>query len=154
MEKDSFYDIKNVPFTDRESFNNTILLLTLVKSDYYYILGFDRLMNVIEIAFDFESEQHSKITETVTVNFNSSESEVVFQCIIKNAYADDTSKEIVRKRKDDCLSIKNGELVFEWRKDKNSISPISVATMNKSILRIKADVFAFLEEYYKLTVNK
>lgn len=63
MHNDYYYNTKTTSFPDRETFNNTILLLTMIKSKYYYIVGFSRPNNVIEIAFDFESDLHGLITE-------------------------------------------------------------------------------------------
>ena len=48
-----FY-IVNKPVSVRETFNNTILLLTMVKSEYYYIISFSRSKGQIEIGFDYE----------------------------------------------------------------------------------------------------
>lgn len=151
MEKDSFYDIRNVPFTSRESFNNTILLLTLVKSDYYYIIGFDRLENIIEIAFDFESELHSKITENVTINFDFSPDAVLFICELKNAFADKQSGLLSKKEE---WSIKNGKLIYELKIQKDSIFPLSIKDMNEIILGIRKDIYDFLEKYYLIILNE
>ena len=95
--KENFYDLCNVPFVSRESFNNTILLLTLVKSNSYYITGFNRLKNIIEIAFDIESELHSSVTESVTIDFGSSCDNVLFNCELKNVIADKNAELLTEK---------------------------------------------------------
>jgi len=154
MVQDSFYDIRNVPFTSRESFNNTILLLTLVKSDYYYITGFDRLKNIIEIAFDFESELHSKITESVTINFDFSPEAVLFTCELKNAFADKQSALLLKKQKKEEWSMKKGKLVYELKIQKDSIFPLGVKDMNEIILGIRKDIYNFLENYYLFILSK
>lgn len=59
MDKNEFYKTDK-PLAVRESFNNTILLLTMVKSEYYYIIGFSRAEGKIEIGIDFESELTAK----------------------------------------------------------------------------------------------
>ena len=50
MNNEVYYNTKTIPLAERETFNNTIILLTLVKSQYYYIVGVSRPSNIIEIA--------------------------------------------------------------------------------------------------------
>lgn len=68
----------------RESFNNTILLLTMVKSEYYYIIGFSRTEGKIEIGFDFESDLHGKITEIAILDFYSADNSIELSCNLTN----------------------------------------------------------------------
>lgn len=58
--KEEFYKV-DISSSKRESFNNTILLLTMVKSEYYYIIGFSRVKGQIEIGFDYKSSIHNII---------------------------------------------------------------------------------------------
>ena len=49
MDSKILHNIKDTPFSERETFNNAILLLSMVKSEYYYIVGFSRPNNIIRI---------------------------------------------------------------------------------------------------------
>ena len=40
--QEKFYKVETT-VSKRESFNNTILLLTMIKSEYYYIIGFGQM---------------------------------------------------------------------------------------------------------------
>ena len=82
--KKEYLDLKKVPYTDRESFNNMILLLTMIKYEYYYIIGFSRKCGTINIGFDYQSKYHDYISESVCVDFNSNEEEVIIKCEIQN----------------------------------------------------------------------
>ena len=79
MDKNEFYKTDK-PLAVRESFNNTILLLTMVKSEYYYIIGFSRAEGKIEIGIDFESELHGKITENIILDFYGFEDFIELSC--------------------------------------------------------------------------
>lgn len=152
--KENFYDIRNVPFASRESFNNTILLLTMVKTDYYYIVGFDRLKNIIEIAFDLESDFHSAITENVTIDFGSNPDTVLFRCGLTNALADEYSALLTEKLNSEEWSVKEGEVIYELKVKKDTIIPLGINDMNEIILKIRKNVYDFLEDYYFLVINK
>ena len=148
MHNDYYYNTKTTSFPDRETFNNTILLLTMIKSKYYYIVGFSRPNNVIEIAFDFESDLHGLITETMTLNFNESEEYLVLRCKFANISDD------IRGRKDfscegngDIVSDQEG-LKYEYLLPKDRILPMSVEKMNAFIIEAKAEIIRFLEKQY------
>lgn len=149
MKNDCFYDIYNTPLRTRESFNNTILLLTLVKSEFYYIVGFDRMKHVIEIAFDLESDIHFKITESVKINFDYSDSEICFECFITNALVDGFSADIIGRNCKRGIRIEKDRLIFERIIKKDPVLPVSCKKANEIILKIKDDISSFLEEYYE-----
>ena len=92
MNNKEFYKTDK-PLTVRESFNNTILLLSMVKSEYYYIIGFSRSEGIIEIGFDFESKLHGKNTEIIILDFYRS-----FILVITHISADQ-SKDIYRTQR-------------------------------------------------------
>lgn len=151
--KENFYDLCNIPFVSRESFNNTILLLTLVKSNSYYITRFNRLKSIIEIAFDMESELHSSVTESVTIDFESSCDNVLFNCELKNVLADKNAAFLTEKTNKKEWSIKNEKVVYELLVEKDDVFPLGVNDMNEIILKVKKNIYDFLEDYYFLVVT-
>lgn len=149
MNNEEFYEI-DIPLSVRESFNNTILLLTMVKSEYYYIIGFSRTKGQIEIGFDYESDLHSKITETIVVDFYCKDDSVLLSGKIKNIDSSDIN---ALMSLNDGFSVENNVLVYTLVIPKDKIIPTSISAMNKYILKAKGEIFAFLESYYKECVS-
>ncbi len=150
MGNKEFYQI-DIPVSVRESFNNTILLLTMIKSEYYYIIGFSRVNGIIKIGLDYESELHSTITESLVVDFYSEDGNVVLCSKLKNIEISDIESICID---DNHFSIENGLLIYKTIIPSDKLIPTSINTMNKCILQAKADIFNFLECYYKRCVSK
>lgn len=136
----------------RESFNNTILLLTMVKSEYYYIIGFSRVKGIIEIGFDFQNELHEKITETAILDFHGADNYIGLSCTLKNI--DGVSIETLMNRKTNkAFSVENGSVVFRTKMPLDSLIPTSIKKMNEYILQAKSEILIFLEDYYKQCIK-
>lgn len=152
MSNEFYYNTKTDTFPERESFNNTILLLTMVKSQYYYIVGFSRPNNMVEIAFDFESDLHSLITESVTLHFDESDKYLVMRCHIKNVSSKmGFAKGSVFKGKGE-INNNNGKLIYEYLIPKDNLIPLSIEKMNAYILDAKKEIVDFLEKQYALYI--
>lgn len=148
MHKDFYYNTKTISFPDRETFNNTILLLTMVRSQYYYIVGFSRPNNVIEIAFDYESDLHSVITESITLHFGESEDNVILRCKIKNLKEEMCVEHgIISKGKGIVKCCETG-FNYEYYISKDKLIPVSVENMNLFILEAKEEIIDFIEKQY------
>ena len=121
----------------------------MVKSQYYYIVGFSRPDNKIEIAFDFESELHSHITESVLIDFASDEEFVLFHSklnnipAIKSASTFQTSTSFFGN-----FSMDSSGILYDLKIRKDSHIPTSIEKMNEYILCAKRDIITFMEEYY------
>lgn len=140
----NFYNIKDVPFCDRESFNNAILLLTMVKSEYYYIVGFSRVKGIINIGFDFENEYHKTNTEIISLDFNSSDEEILIRCEIQNFSGESIS--IDSNKYDGIFSIVNNKVFYLNKIRKDDVFPSSKKELNKKILSCKNEIIKFLKE--------
>lgn len=151
MDSKEFYK-SDKPLSVRETFNNTILLLTMVKSEYYYIIGFSRNSGIIEIGFDFESELHGKITESTTLDFYGNEECVELSCRLSNIDGENI-KEIMDGKVSQAFSFENGAVIYRTQIPSDSLIPTSIKTMNECILQAKSEIFAFLESYYKKCVS-
>lgn len=151
MDKKEFYKTDK-PLAVRESFNNTILLLTMVKSEYYYIIGFSRVKGIIEIGFDFESELHGKITETAILDFYGDDNYVEFICSLRNIDGENIET-IMNGRINKAFSVESGSVVFRAKMPSDSLIPTSIKMMNEYILQAKSEIFVFLEDYYKQCVK-
>lgn len=132
----------------RESFNNTILLLTMVKSEYYYIIGFSRTEGKIEIGFDFESDLHGKITEIAILDFYSADNSIELSCNLTNIDGENV-KEIMNGKINKLFLFENNSVIYKAKIPSDKLIPTSIQVMNKYILLAKSDIFAFLESYYK-----
>lgn len=151
MNNKEFYKTDK-PLAVRESFNNTILLLTMIKSEYYYIIGFSREKGIIEIGFDFESELHGKITETVILDFYDKDNCVELSCNLKNIDIENV-KEIMNSKINKAFSFENGSIIFREKIFSDRLIPTSIKVMNEYILQAKSEIFAFLESYYKECIS-
>lgn len=148
MNNEVYHNTKTIPLAERETFNNTIILLTLVKSQYYYIVGFSRPSNIIEIAFDYESDLHSVVSESITVDFGSDDECVLIRAALKNV----SVKDFVLTDDIDSEGIFtcDGEnVVYNLKIKKDKLIPMSIEKMNSCILKAKSEIIAFLESCYE-----
>lgn len=149
MNSEIYHNTKTIPLAERETFNNTIILLTLIKSQYYYIVGFSRPSNIIEIAFDYESELHSAITESITVDFGSDDECVVMHAVLNNVFAQNfsLSENFVTEG---VFSCDGDKVVYDFKVKKDKLIPTSIEKMNGYILQAKSEIVAFLEGCYEM----
>lgn len=153
MKCETYYNTKNVPLADRETYNNTILLLSMVKSEYYYIIGFSRPANVIEIGFDFESDIHGKITESMLIDF-SPEEYVVLRSELCNIQSNERYDTIINFNSEvNKIKQHDGKYHYELRIKKDKLIPASIEKMNEYILMAKSDIIEFLEKCYRISFN-
>ena len=142
--RDEFYRV-DTSAEKRESFNNAILLLTMVRSEYYYIIGFSRLKGQIEIGFDYRSDIHSTITESVIADFYSDDDRIILSGEIKNI---DPGRFACRTPLPDNFYWEKDVLRYSTSAPRDGLIPVSIEKMNAIILRAKNEVFAFLENCY------
>lgn len=142
-----FYNINNVSFCDRESFNNAILLLTMVKSEYYYIVGFSRAKGSINIGFDFESECHKIITEFISIEFNSSDEYIIIKSEIQNSIGE--SIEIDSAKYIGSFFTVNNQIFYTRKIRKDDVFPLGIKELDKYILSSKNEIMDFLNNQNK-----
>ena len=144
-----FHNMRAVPLPERETFNNTVLLLTMVKSEYYYIVGFSRPDRMIEIAFDFDSELHDSLCESMTLDFGTDEENVILCCDLKNL--DLTLCDVLPQDRDGRYGrflFDGAKMTYEYRVRKDRLIPVGMEQMHEHILKAKFDIVGFLEKYY------
>ncbi len=151
MNDDIYYNTRTIPLAERETFSNAIILLTMVKSKYYYIVGFSRPDCKIEIAFDFESELHSAITESLIIDFASDKDFVLFHAALCNI-DNFTDKELTGKNSfsQGEFSVVDSRVEYELKIKKDRIVPTGIEQLNEYILCAKNDIITFIENYYTL----
>lgn len=147
MGEKEFYQVKE-SFCNKETFSNAILLLSMVKSEYYYIIGFSRQRGIIEIGFDFESEIHGVITESILLDIYSSDEYVYISSQLANI---DLSMEYVSENKN--FKIENNEICYYSKVLKDELIPLSITVLNNYILSAKREIIDFLEHYYKFILS-
>ena len=152
MECDMFHDIKKTPLPTRESFNNTILLLTLVKSEHYYIVGFSRPASTIEIAFDFDSNLHSSITESMTVDFESDHENIVIKCTLANIESSCSPTPDISALYGSFIS-KGNNIVYQYKFKKDKVLPASIKNINQHLMIAKSEIIRYLENHYMLHLS-
>lgn len=144
---DKFYNVNSIPFSDRESFNNAILLLTMIKSEYYYIISFSRAKGIINIGFDFKNQYFGLLSETISIDFNSSDEEVIIKSEINNFNGEklllNTEKYIGE------FSVINNKATYMYKIKKDKVFPLSKKEINQNILNCKNDMLEFINESEK-----
>lgn len=146
---EEFY-VVNEPVSVKETFNNTILLLTMIKSEYYYIISFSRSKGQIEIGFDFESELHNRITETIVADFYCDDNSVLLSCSLSNI---DLSDSVTVKTIDNRFAVAGSRIFYETKIPCDGVVPISIKTLNEYIMKTRSDIISFLEAYYQRCIS-
>lgn len=148
MNNELYYDVRDISLSQRETFNNTILLLTMIKSRHYYIVGFSRPEGIIEIAFDFAGELHGNITETITLDLGSDSENLILESRLKNIDKNRKADISVFEGRDG-ITLQNGDIVYRKSFKKDKLIPKSVEQMNIIILQVKNEIIDFLQWYYR-----
>lgn len=148
MNNEVYYNTKTIPLAERETFNNTIILLTMVKSQYYYIVSFSRPSSIIEIAFDYESELHSSVSESITIDFGSEDEWMLMRAVLNNISAKDLvlTNDIVSEG---VFSCDGDKVVYDFKVKMDKLIPMSIDNMNEYILKAKSEIIMFLNYYYE-----
>ena len=152
MDSKILHNIKDVPFNDRESFNNAILLLSMVKSEYYYIVGFSRPNNQIEIGFDFMDKSYGKIKETIIMDFSWSEGEIKATTQLENVIFE--SEKTIPFLHEHYFILKNSSISYERVFEKDDVIPLSMDKLNTIILSIKKDIEKFIVQSFTYILRK
>lgn len=142
MKNNSFYDLTSVSFSDRETFNNAILLLSMVKSEAYYIIGFSRLKKKIEIGFDFRSSYNSVITQNFMMKL-SDPKHVYFEALLKGLGKNPYKKTLETFNGNFCLS--DGNVIYRKSIERDEIVPISIEKVDEIIKDVKQEIIDFIE---------
>ena len=152
MDSKILHNMKDTPFNERESFNNAILLLSMVKSEYYYIVSFSRPKNQIEIGFDFSDEVYGSFSETVTMDFSGNSTGVVMFTQLSNIFFE--GKSVIPFNHNDNFKIVNGIIYYKRLFEKDDVIPISMEKLNTIILTIKEDILKFFLQSVSYILKK
>lgn len=151
MNSKVLHNLKEVSFAERESFNNAILLLSMVKSEFYYIVGFSRPGNIIEIGFDFEDEMCGKLSETVTLDFSGNSDGIKVASQLKNLiFEKDTD---ISELDFEGFSVKDGCVYYEKFFERDDVVPVSMEKLNEIILAIKSDIEKYEKRVFSYIVD-
>ncbi len=151
MDRKVLHNLKETPFVERETFNNAILLLSMVKSEFYYIVGFSRPDNVIEIGFDFEDDVYGTFSETVTLDFSSNSDGIRASARLKNILFEDGVD--TTELNADNFSIEDGCVFYERFFEKDDVIPVSMEKLNAIILKIKDNIVKFEKQGFAHIVD-
>ena len=144
MKSSSFYDLTAVSFSDRETFNNAILLLSMVKSEAYYIIGFSRPDKTIEIGVDYQDLLNTTITQAFTMDLNNP-CRIYFKSVFKDVDVERCEKLI--NNSDSNFYIYENDFVYESFIERDEVIPISIENVDIAIKKVKKDIISFIEEY-------
>lgn len=151
MDRKVLHNLKETPFAERETFNNAILLLSMVKSEFYYIVGFSRPDNIIEIGFDFEDEVYGTFSETVTLDFSSNSDGIKVSAQLNNIVFEDSVD--ITEMNVDYFSMDEGYVIYERFFEKDDVIPVSMDKLNAIILKIKDNIVKFEKQSFSIITN-
>lgn len=124
----------------------------MVKSKFYYIVGFSRPDNVIEIGFDFEDEIYGTFSETVTLDFSSNSDGIKASAQLNNiVFENDVD---IPELNVDNFSINDGCVFYERFFEKDDVIPVSMDKLNAIILKIKDNIVKFEKQGFSCILNK
>lgn len=152
MNSKILHNIKDIPFNERETFNNAILLLSMVKSEYYYIVGFSRPDNKIEIGFDFEDKAYGQISETVIMDFGSNSTRIMMTSQLTNIVFE--GKSTIPFVQKDCFKINDSYIFYEKSFEKDDVVPVSMDKLNLMILSVKKEFEEFIKQSFAYILTK
>lgn len=135
----------------RESFNNTVLLMTMVKSEYYYIVSFSRPKNSIVFGFDYATDLHGKVTELVNIDFGK-QGKIFFTCKLGNV---GKMKKLLKETADRHSGFECEEEFVFYKKsvEVDDLIPVGIKAMDEYITSVKNELCGFLEDYYKRVLH-
>lgn len=151
MDSKILHNIKDTPFSERETFNNAILLLSMVKSEYYYIVGFSRPDNKIEVGFDFEDKLYGKISESIEVDFSSDPKGIRISAKLTNVFLERKTELPVEYNN---FSLICGCVFYENTFEKDDVIPASMEKLNFIILKTKREIGDFISNVYEVLLRK
>ncbi|MBQ8767718.1 MAG: hypothetical protein IJZ16_13055 [Clostridia bacterium] len=152
MDNKFLHNLKDTPYNERETFNNAILLLSMVKSEYYYIVGFSRPDNIIEIGFDFDDKYYGRINETIAMDFSGNINEIEITTQLTNVFFE--GQNIILFDHEEYFSIEEGFIKYKRLFEKDDIVPVSMDKLNLIILSVKNDLFKFIEKSIEYLLTK
>lgn len=152
MDNKILHNLKDTPYNERETFNNAILLLSMVKSEYYYIVGFSRPDNIIEIGFDFDDKYYGRINETIAIDFSCNKNKIEVTAQLTNVFLE--GQNIILFDHDECFSIEKGFINYERLFEKDEVIPVSMEILNLIILSVKNDLYKFIEKSIEYLLSK
>lgn len=150
MRNEVFHDLDKIPFADRESFSNGIILLSMVRSSSYYMVGFSRPDSFIDVAFDFSGEFHRQITETMRLDFSGG-GFLLIRSRLRNITPDCFSRkaaDIMVHR--GSIVPSEGGIVYELKIPKDKVIPLSVMKLNSAILLAREEICDFMEKCFDM----
>jgi len=153
MSQEEFHSVSEVSYIDRESFNNAILLLTMVKSDYYYIVGFSRPNQCITIAFDFETSCFPKITEFLSLSFSKAREFIFIESSISNIVLADKDSLFFDTIDSEKFAIADNKITYKNFCKKDTVFPMSINQINVFIKESIREIKDFLISYFNFRLN-
>lgn len=152
MDSKFLHNLYDTPYNERETFNNAILLLSMVKSEYYYIVGFSRPDNIIEIGFDFDDKGYGRINETIAIDLSGNKNEIEITTQLTNVFFEGQDKILFDH--DEYFTVEKGSINYKRLFEKDDVIPVSMEKLNLIILSVKNDLCKFIGKGIEHLLNK
>lgn len=143
MANPAFYDLSGVSVAQRESFNNTILLLSMVKSENYYIIGFSRPRQQIEVGFDLDEGYNEPLTQKLLLDFAAPQEGLSVSGVLAALPSAYCKRETITAST--AFAAEGGQIVYHRHYPMDLLLPHTVSKMNRVLLATKAEISDFLQ---------
>jgi hypothetical protein len=124
----------------------------MVKSEYYYIVGFSRPENIIEIGFDFDDKYYGRINENIAIDFSGNTNEIVITTQLTNVFFEGEYN--ISFEHDECFTIEKGFIKYKRLFEKDEVIPVSMEKLNFIILSVKNDLYKFIGKSIEYLLTK
>ena len=152
MNKPEFHDTSSQSVAQRESFSNTIVLLSMVKSEHYYIIGFSRPQQTIEVAFDCQDVTTEVISQSLILDYSDWKSGLKVTAELKalpekfcNLQALSSSKSFI---------LQDGIVRYNRTYPNDAVLPYTVSRLNRILLATKDEILDFLNICYSSATSQ
>ena len=147
----TIYDMSSMSVTQREAFNNTIMLLSMVKSENYYIIGFSRPKQQIEIGYDLPSNNGLTVTQSLVVDFSDWDCGLTVSGTVAGLPAADFQEN--GPANTSAISCDGKNVFYQRTYPTDSLLPHSVSKMDRVLQASKNEILHFLSTQYSLLLQ-
>ena len=146
MNYTTFYDVSSVSVVQREAFNNTIILLSMVKSESYYIIGFSRPLQRIEIGFDLARDGGQNIVQSLTIDFSDWTAGLTISGTIASLPAEQYNENFSGNTP--AFSCDGKDIFYQRTYPTDELLPHTAAKMDRVLQASKNEILHFLGAQY------
>lgn len=152
MNDSVFYDLSSTSVAQRETFSNTVVLLSLIKNDQYYITCFSRPKQQIEVAFDLDNLFGDRSAQPMLLDFSDWKNGVTVSAKLVTLPPSACKTECLAG--DPAFSCTADAVHYLRTYPTDELLPHSVAKMDRVLRASKNEILHFLNENYAVILRR